>query len=275
MDLGKLVTGQGYNDWKIKINMTELGDTETDISITPADTSASIEDVTQTAGVDIFSWITGKSCNYTFTLKEWQTAVLASILTGWTYSSGDDELYMRDDISTKPEFAISFWGPVNTKHETIVPVGTPEDSGEDGDGSTTAFTFDIANTPIKHTGGVAGVTITCTGQEDITDDGEGNLASDSDGSTGTVNYLTGAVSITYGTAPEIGDIEVYYTYFTKKQLVVRAARCVADSPAPSGSMVFGADKSVGFGLTIKVLKSIGALNNKFISFKMETYTGDA
>lgn len=81
------------------------------------------------------------------------------------------------------------------------------------DGAQTGFTTTISNTPI-----IAGtVTITTSagvGSENFTDDGDGTLTG-SGGGSGTINYDTGAVALTYNTAPAGGlTLSADYSYVT-------------------------------------------------------------
>lgn len=92
-------------------------------------------------------------------------------------------------------------------HETVTSETAVSGSA---DGATTDFSFTLANAPvIPNT-----VTISDSGSvaSDLTDDGEGRL-SGADGS-GTINYTTGEVDLTYTTAPGTGadDLEADYRY---------------------------------------------------------------
>jgi hypothetical protein len=79
----------------------------------------------------------------------------------------------------------------------------------DGDGSTTAFTATLNNTPIK-----AGTVVVDDRTETFSDDGAGTLTGDAGGS-GTINYTTGALSVTFNTAPTDGlDIRTTYEYWS-------------------------------------------------------------
>lgn len=66
-----------------------------------------------------------------------------------------------------------------------------------GDGVKVTFTGNLANTPVYRNS----ITITA-GAAGVTDDGVGNLSGG--GGSGTINYDTGAYSVTWNTAPATG-----------------------------------------------------------------------
>lgn len=75
-----------------------------------------------------------------------------------------------------------------------------------GDGSTTAFTgTNLARTPVR-----PGTVSVIAGAISGTDDGAGNITGTGIGS-GTVAYDTGAVAVTYSTAP-VSAVAVNFTY---------------------------------------------------------------
>jgi len=75
-----------------------------------------------------------------------------------------------------------------------------EDTGAAGDGSTTDFAFKLKYPPIN----LRSVTIRlASGTVKAIDDGEGNILGV--GVQGTINYQTGAVTLTFATAPAKGD----------------------------------------------------------------------
>lgn len=88
-----------------------------------------------------------------------------------------------------------------------------EDTGQDGDDSTTGFVLGTVSTPIVS--GFAGmVTIIATissSEETMTDDGAGNLSGSA--GTGTVVYATGVSTVTFSSPPDnLTDILVTYTH---------------------------------------------------------------
>lgn len=74
-----------------------------------------------------------------------------------------------------------------------------------GDGSTAAFTGTLTNTPVH-----PGTVVVTDGTETFSDDGMGNLTGDAGGS-GTINYQTGAISVTFNAnVTNAVDVEVDY-----------------------------------------------------------------
>lgn len=79
----------------------------------------------------------------------------------------------------------------------------------DGDGSTKTFTDTLTNTPIK-----SGTVVVDDRTEKFSDDGAGTLTGDA-GGTGTINYTSGALSVTFNAAPSDGrDIRATYEYWS-------------------------------------------------------------
>jgi len=68
-----------------------------------------------------------------------------------------------------------------------------------GDGYTTTFTATLSNKPIK-----PGTVKVTDGVETFTDNGDGTLTGSSGGS-GTINYVTGEISVTFASAPASGS----------------------------------------------------------------------
>jgi len=80
-----------------------------------------------------------------------------------------------------------------------------------GNGTATAFAYTVSTVPIRP----SSVVIT-TGAVTATDDGNGNLTGTGVAAGGTVNYLTGAVAITFTAAPANGTaVSIQYTYSTE------------------------------------------------------------
>lgn len=72
----------------------------------------------------------------------------------------------------------------------------------DGDGATLAPTLDALNfTPVRQGSVIITATIAASAVQ-LFDDGSGNLVDVTGAHTGTVNYATGALAITFGTAPD-------------------------------------------------------------------------
>lgn len=106
------------------------------------------------------------------------------------------------DGTTGPYTVATEFYPLNSSPIAV----TGEDTGLDGDGATLPFAFTLNYLPVVPTT----VVIQASGVSNLTDDGSGNLTG-ADGS-GTIDYLTGEVSVTYTTAPAAGDITVDYSY---------------------------------------------------------------
>ena len=86
-----------------------------------------------------------------------------------------------------------------------------EDSGAVGDGSAKTFSFSLNYAPVR----VRTVEIVA-GDTKLIDDGSGNLVGV--GGQGTINYETGAVSVTYNTAPASG-VKIYANYSTNFEVM--------------------------------------------------------
>lgn len=80
-----------------------------------------------------------------------------------------------------------------------------------GNGTVTAFTYTVSTVPIRP----SSVVITAGGAT-ATDDGNGNLVGTGIAAGSTVNYLTGAVAITFTAAPaNAASVSIQYTYSTE------------------------------------------------------------
>lgn len=113
------------------------------------------------------------------------------------------------------------------------PTGATSVSGESlgtGDGSTTTFSGTLSNTPVVRQ------TLTITaGSVTATDDGSGSL-SGTGVSSGSINYDTGAWSITYDTAPADGtSITADYDYGKWK-----FSGTLNETPVEPGTVTFSA-----------------------------------
>jgi len=77
-----------------------------------------------------------------------------------------------------------------------------------GDGSTKTFTGTVSNVPLR-----AGDLSVTDGTESFTDNSDGTLTGDA-GGTGTINYTTGAVSVTFNAnVTNLQDITMGYDYY--------------------------------------------------------------
>ncbi len=92
------------------------------------------------------------------------------------------------------------------------PTNVASENIGSGDGTTKTFSNTLSNLNVAP----GTVTVTATiGGSGVTlyDDGEGNLKDSSGSHTGTVNYVTGAISVSFGTAPDNGtNIVASYKY---------------------------------------------------------------
>jgi len=115
-----------------------------------------------------------------------------------------DELYK---VLTKPGVGAvaavakndgtNYFQAVNILTKRTTSIGT-------GDGSATSFSGTLSNTPIRPTS----VTVQAGDVKGV-DDGSGNIVGS--GVSGTVNYSTGDISVSFDTAPGSGvDISVTY-----------------------------------------------------------------
>lgn len=77
-----------------------------------------------------------------------------------------------------------------------------------GDGATKAFTGTLAEAPAE-----PGSVVVADGTETFADDGMGRLVGDA-GGTGTVNYATGAISVTFN-ANVTNEVDVTMDYVTR------------------------------------------------------------
>jgi hypothetical protein len=77
-----------------------------------------------------------------------------------------------------------------------------------GDDATVTFSGTIATTPV-----IENTVLVQAGVQSVTDDGDGNLSGDG---TGTVNYETGAISVTWGLPPNSGENVVVTSRYLKQ-----------------------------------------------------------
>ncbi len=100
---------------------------------------------------------------------------------------------------------------------------SPVVSGEligTGDGTTTSFNATLIHSPIKKSSITVHYTISSTDYT-ATDDGNGNISGTD--CSGTIDYDTGAISLTFTTAPDSGtNITVDYDYKVRVRMIVWA-----------------------------------------------------
>jgi len=112
-----------------------------------------------------------------------------------------------------------------------------------GDGVAVNFSGTLANTPV-----IAGSVKVTDGTETFSDDGAGNLTGSAGGS-GTINYSTGAISVTFNAAPANGaGITVDYQYKPQSNIYVG----VVDQIDNTTALYIGADGSY-YGYTRDIM----------------------
>jgi hypothetical protein len=99
---------------------------------------------------------------------------------------------------------------IDAQNGTVYTTVTNENLAS-GDGTTTVFSGTLAFKAGGATRTCHGVTVTVTGGEVLTDDFNGNLTGNL-GATGTINYATGAWSITFTVAPASASNNIRATY---------------------------------------------------------------
>jgi hypothetical protein len=142
------------------------------------------------------------------------------------------------------------------KYEPITPGLTYEDEDlGDGDGSTKLFSGTLAQPGVKPGSLVIAAIVVGDGVETFTDNGDGTLTSD--GATpgsGTIDYATGAYSVTFFVAPKSGE-DVLATYI--------------------GDLSAAAAESIGTGTAGGQTEWSGYLaNTKVIERSVYIYTND-
>lgn len=106
------------------------------------------------------------------------------------------------------QFATGLKGDSTYTESRIVRAIAAEVYGA-GDGTVGPYTHTAAQIPLSR----GSISITAAGQSAV-DDGEGNLVTTPAGGTGTVNYITGQISVTFNAAVTIADpITIDYDYF--------------------------------------------------------------
>lgn len=132
-----------------------------------------------------------------------------------TVNDDDYDLQSTDFTLNDPVYVNGAQARFYTDPKTFYadfPPNYPTAIFEEGDGSTVTFTYTIPKTPIHAT-----TVIVDDQTEKFTDGGSGTLTG-SAGGTGTVDYTTGALSVTFNSAPSDGqDIRVTYEYFSTGQ----------------------------------------------------------
>lgn len=102
-------------------------------------------------------------------------------------------------------------------NDKVVPFDGFDESIGTGDGSKTDFSGTLSSAPV-----MPGRVEVTDGSETFTDDEQGNLEGDAGGS-GTINYITGDVSVTFNSAPA-SDADIQASYVNRIAGVV-TLRC--------------------------------------------------
>lgn len=99
-------------------------------------------------------------------------------------------------------------GLKSTYTESRMVVGVVDEAHGTGNGTTGPYAFNLTNTPVRR-----GTVVITAGAQSATDDGIGGFTTTPAGGSGTINYTTGAISITF--ANNVGGgtaITVTYDY---------------------------------------------------------------
>lgn len=116
--------------------------------------------------------------------------------------------------STLTSTSYTAWSGLPVIDTALINPATTAVSGESvgsGDGSTTSFSHTAAFVPVEPKSVSIAYTIGGTAYTG-TDDGEGNITGTD--LSGTINYNTGTVSLTFSTAPDSGtSITMNYSYY--------------------------------------------------------------
>ncbi len=119
------------------------------------------------------------------------------------------------DVPNGASLVIANWNSSSEEFEdaavlTAANVSASETVGT-GDGSTTSFSATLATTPVDEDSLEIAYTIGGTDYT-ATDDGDGNISGTD--CTGTIDYDTGALSLTFSTAPDNGS-DITATYYQR------------------------------------------------------------
>ncbi len=116
--------------------------------------------------------------------------------------------YTLDDANTAGVYAVTALGTDLAANDALGVTTISDEGVGTGDATEVTFSTTLANTPV-----VAGTVIVTDATETFTDGGDGTLTGGAGGS-GTINYNTGALSVTFNTAPAAAqDVTAGYDYF--------------------------------------------------------------
>ncbi len=126
------------------------------------------------------------------------------------------------------------------------PTAVASEAVGSGNGTAKTFSATLANKNIAP--GTVSVTAPIGGSNvTLYDDGEGSLKDASGNHVGTINYVTGDLSLTFGTAPDTGsnNITAAYSHFGSKYVGARPRLAVLADDVDATS----ADKAAGAFVT--------------------------
>lgn len=139
-----------------------------------------------------------------------------------------------------------------------------------GNNSTTTFSGTIANAPV-----IPGSVSVTNNAITITDNGEGAFTGA--GATGTINYATGAVSVTFSVAPANGAVNVTSKVFPTSFIIQNSGGPnnfgILNDQAASGIVVRASDDQVNWyhvfaGLVVAGgYEVLGVLGNKYLDVR--------
>lgn len=188
----------GKGQAKVTIDETDFGVLTGDVEFVPENEENIFTKGNMPVEVELGgSWISKKKAHLTFRLASIDDELIARAY-GMKFASNVISDPITTDYIQKPLLTTVFYGA------RFVADGTPvvdQESGETGDGSTKAFSFTMTFTGKRITPG----SVSIHDEDDVetfTDSGDGLLTSDgTPAGTGTVDYYSGAVSVTFTTAP--------------------------------------------------------------------------
>jgi hypothetical protein len=264
-DLKDLLTGKGAEDWEVLSGTTSLGPTVGAIPVTLAEEMSFLEDTTQATGVKIEGWLSARGVEVNMTLVGFDFATLGSKFADLYHDVTDSELHILGNVSIPLEHAIKVQTTINNQFSDSVEDDDTEGLGAAAtDGTTKTFSFTLDELPA-----IWGTIVVNDDVETFADDGFGTLTGDVDG-TGTYDPHTGAVSVTFNTAPAaIDTVDASWDYQVKKQFELRIPRAVMHF---SGDVNHDPKGTAGLPIKIIALKDPSDSENRLAYYKLVTVT---
>lgn len=137
----------------------------------------------------------------------WPNQVRGEIFYDWSMETARDSMYYLHPVTGKTKRGATAGDRVLETSEYRYPTEIEVDPLEVDGGNNKLYTATLANAPLRP----FTVKILVDGVPVATDDGNGNIIGT--GITGTVNYETGSVSVTFATAPGVSaEVECAYNY---------------------------------------------------------------